>query len=108
MLNKKDIKIILQDRGISATHPIIFKKMKEKVIVCSVADEKRKLNTKFNYTIIFDLKNFPFNKGKEEILNHIIRKEFFLEAEEGHELAIRNGLSEETLNTVKELAKESV
>ena len=106
MANNDDLRILIQDRGISATHPIILKKINDKIIVCSVADERKKFNKKFNYSILFDEKEFPFNGTKEEIMNYIIQKEFHLESKQGHDLALKSGLSHELLHEIKDLAKK--
>ena len=108
MTSYTDSKIIIQDKGISATHPIILKRVSDKVIVCSVADERRKFNKKFNYTILFKSEGFPFDGTKEEILDHLIQKEFHLKSEKGHKLALETGLSVELLAEAKELAKKYV
>ena len=108
MANRGHSKIILQDKGISATHPIILQQLSDKVIVCSVADERKKFNKKFNYTILFRKEKFPFDGTTEEILNHIIQKEYHLESEKGHKLALSSGLPKELLDEAKELAKKYI
>ena len=99
---QKDIIILIQDKGISATHPIIFKKNKDEVIVCSVSDKKR-----YNYSIILPsshIKNWESN-DKNYFLNSINETKFYLNSAAGHELAKEQGISEDLIEEAKKYIK---
>ncbi|MHA1252801.1 MAG: hypothetical protein ACTSVV_08540 [Promethearchaeota archaeon] len=104
MLNlDSETKILIQDLGISATHPIIFKKNGDYLIICSISDKKR-----YNYTIILPYKKFSKIwelKNKRKILEMICSIKDYLEAERGHELAKKYGIKSELIEKVKKYIK---
>lgn len=83
-------KIIIQDRGISATHPIILHKKGDKVIICSVASPEG--NSSFDYSIVFDGDKLLFDKSDKEIVDIICQTENHSESKWGHQLAIEHGI----------------
>lgn len=94
----KNLLILIQDKGISATHPIIFKKKEKEIVVCSISDKNR-----YNYSIILPvsrIKNWGTN-SKEYFLQCINNTNFHLASEAGHNLAIKYGIPESLLNNVK-------
>lgn len=94
----KDLLILVQDKGISATHPIIFKKIKDKIVVCSVSDKKR-----YNYSIILPstrIKNWESN-NKNYFLQCINKTNNYLDSSAGYELAKDNGITEKEINDSK-------
>ena len=93
-----DLLILKQDRGISATHPIIFKRKKEEIVVCSVSDKKR-----YNYSIILPrirVKNWDSN-DPSYFLQCINSTKYFLNSAAGHELTKEHGISEDLIRDVK-------
>ena len=99
----KDLFILIQDKGISATHPIIFKKMKNKIIVCSVSNKKR-----YNYTIILPASRITnwLSEDVDYFLQRINNTRYFIESSAGHELALNYGVSEELIKDVKKYIKD--
>jgi len=98
----KDLLILVQDKGISATHPIVFKKIEGKIIVCSVSDKKR-----YNYSIILPstrIKKWESN-DKNYFLQCINKTNSYLDSSAGHELAIENGITEKEINNSKKYIK---
>ena len=94
----KDLLILIQDMGISATHPIIFKRNDDKIIVCSVSDKKR-----YNYSIILTrsrIKNWNSDE-KKYFLQCINETKYYIDSSAGHELAIEHGISIELIEDVK-------
>lgn len=101
-----NIKILIQDLGISATHPILLKKKDENLIICSIADKNR-----YNYSIIIPfekIKKIWGSNNKREILESICNTKIYLESEKGHELALKYGLELEFIEEIdKYMTKES-
>lgn len=98
----KNLLILIQDQGISATHPIIFKRTEDNIIVCSVSDKKR-----YNYTIILPslrIKRWE-SDDKSYFLQCINNTNNYLESAAGHELAKENGITEEQINNVRKFIK---
>ena len=98
----KDLLILVQDKGISATHPIIFKKIKDRIIVCSVSDKKR-----YNYSIVLPstrIKNWERN-DKNYFLQCINKTNNYLYSSAGHELAMENGITEKEITDSKKYIK---
>ena len=94
----KNLLIISQDKGISATHPIIFKKNEENIAICSISQKKR-----FNYSIILPTSKIKYwdSKNKEYFLNCINDTNNYIESGAGHDLAMKYGIDESIINTVK-------
>lgn len=94
----KDLLILIQDKGISATHPIIFKKNEEEIVVCSISDKKR-----YNYSIIIPIstiKNWN-SDNKDYFLKSINNTNFHSESEAGHDLAKKYGISESLISSIR-------
>ena len=94
----KDLLILIQDMGISATHPIIFKRNEDKIIVCSVSDKKR-----YNYSLILPrsrIKNWESDDNKS-FLQCINETKYYMDSSAGHELAIEHGLAKDLIKDVK-------
>ena len=94
----KNLLILVQDKGISATHPIIFKKNEEEIVVCSISENKR-----YNYSIILPIskiKNWKSNNN-EYFLQCINNTNFYLASEAGHNLAKKYGIPENLIEDVR-------
>ena len=94
----KNLIIISQDKGISATHPIIFKKNEENIVICSISHKKR-----FNYSIILPTSRIEHweSISKEYFLHCINDTTYYIESAAGHSLAMKYGIAESLINTVK-------
>ncbi|MEE9378389.1 MAG: hypothetical protein V3V33_10175 [Candidatus Lokiarchaeia archaeon] len=93
---------MVQDKGISATHPIIFKKIGKKIIVCSVSENKR-----YNYSIVLPftrIKNWESN-DKNYFLQCINKTNYYLDSSAGHELAMEYGIAEKEITDSKKYIK---
>ncbi len=100
----KNLIILLQDKGISATHPIIFKRNEENIVICSISDKKR-----YNYSIIIPksiIKSWESN-SKEYFLQCINNTNNYVESAAGHDLAKQYGIAESLINNVKKEYIES-
>ena len=99
---REDLLILIQDKGISATHPIIFKRKEFEIIVCSVSNKKR-----YNYSIILPvsrIKNWD-SKDNNYFLECINETKHYLDSAAGHDLAQEHGISEELIEEVKKFIK---
>ncbi len=99
---QEDLLILIQDRGISATHPIIFKRNETEIIVCSVSDKKR-----YNYSIILPtsrIRNWD-SKDKNYFLHCINETKHYLSSAAGHDLAQEYGISNDLIEEVKKYIK---
>ena len=94
-------RIILQDKGISATHPIILLERENDFVVCSVASWEGDSN--FDYSLILKKNNIALDMDKEMILEEICKKENYIESSWGFSLALSNGLAQEDLNELTSL-----
>ena len=94
-------RIILQDKGISATHPIIILERANDFVVCSVASWEGDSN--FDYSIILKKENIVLDMDKEQILEEICRTENFIDSSWGFSLALSNGLTQEDLDELTNL-----
>ena len=92
-------KIITQDRGMSAIHPIILHKTDNSVIICSVASSEG--NSSFDYSIIFDSDQITFDKSDSELVDIICQTEHYKESKWGHDLAIFHGIKQEWIDKAK-------
>ena len=92
-------KIIIQDRGISAIHPMILHKTNNSVIICSVASYEG--NSSFDYSIIFDRDQLAFDKSDSELVDIICQTDHYKESKWGHDLVIFHGIKQEWIDTAK-------
>ena len=94
----KDLLIIIQNKGISATHPILFKRKEDKIIVCSISDKKR-----YNYSIILPISRIKnWESDDSEYFLHCINKtKYYLDSAAGHELAKEYGISDDLIQEAK-------
>jgi len=93
--------IIIQDFGISKTHPIIFFKNKENVVICSIASEDG--TSIHDYSIIIPkshIKNWD-SDNKRYFLESICDTQIYLSSSSGHELAIKNGIKMDLIENSK-------
>ncbi len=98
----EDLLILIQDKGISATHPIILKRKEDQIIVCSVSDKKR-----YNYSIILPstrIKNWD-TKDKDYFLHKINDTNYFIDSSAGHDLSKENGILEDLIEEVHKYIK---
>ena len=104
MIRKNDnLLILIQDMGISATHPIIFKRSDKNIVICSVSNKKR-----YNYSIIIpknQIENWDSN-DKLYFLECINDTSVFIDSEKGHELAQKNGIDKKLIEEVKKYIEE--
>ncbi len=94
----KDLLLMIQDKGISATHPIIFKKVEDRIIVCSVSEKKR-----YNYSIILPstrIRNWESN-DKVYFLKCINNTNHYLDSSAGHDLAMEYGITVDEITESK-------
>lgn len=90
IMNKR---IIMQDKGISATHPIVILERENDFIVCSVASWEGDSN--FDYSLILNKNNISLNMDKEDLISQICRTENFIDSSWGFSLALANGMNQE-------------
>ena len=95
---QEDLLILIQDKGISATHPIIFKRNKNEIIVGSVSDKKR-----YNYSIILPTSRIRKweSMDKDYFLQCINETKHYLDSAAGHDLAREYGISSNLIEEVK-------
>lgn len=97
----ENTKILIQDLGISKTHPIIFFRNKENVVICSIASEDG--TSIHDYSIIIprsQITNWDSN-NKRYFLESICNTQVYLSALSGHELAIKNGIKKDLIENSK-------
>lgn len=94
-------RIILQDKGISATHPIIMLERENDFVVCSVASWEGDSN--FDYSILLKKENISVDMEKDELLSQLCRTENFIDSSWGFSLALANSLTQEDLDELTPL-----
>ncbi len=103
MYNYKVMKrrILLQNKGISATHPIIILERENDFVVCSVASWEGDSN--FDYSLILKKSNIFIDMNQEELLSQICRTDNYIESSWGFSLALANGLTQDELTELSHL-----
>ncbi len=98
--------ILIQDLGISKTHPIIFFRNRENVVICSIASEDG--TSIHDYSIIIprsQITNWDSN-NKRYFLESICNTQVYLFSSPGHELAIKNGITMDLIENSKKYISE--
>jgi hypothetical protein len=94
-------RILLQNKGISATHPIIILERENDFVVCSVASWEGDSN--FDYSLILKKSNIFIDMNQEELLSQICRTDNYIESSWGFSLALANGLTQDELTELSHL-----
>ncbi|MHA2230971.1 MAG: hypothetical protein ACXAB4_00535 [Candidatus Hodarchaeales archaeon] len=91
-------RVLIQNRGISATHPILILLGNEKTVVCSIAS--REGNSSFDYSLILPPHVIAPSMSDETAITVISRSQNHKQSAWGWELALRHGFTEEDIREV--------
>ncbi|MHA1407174.1 MAG: hypothetical protein ACTSSG_07310 [Candidatus Heimdallarchaeaceae archaeon] len=94
-------RIVLQKKGISATHPIIFLERRNDFVICSVASKEG--NSNFDYSLIIKKDGISLDLTDEELIEKICLTVNYIESNWGFSLALANGLTKKELEEMFEL-----
>ena len=93
--------IVMQTRGMSASHPIILFWKNDRVIICSVAS--REGNSSFDYSLIMPKDKIRKKCTDEEIIEDLWQTNSYINSEWGFNLALDNGITRGDIESVASL-----
>ncbi|MHA2271700.1 MAG: hypothetical protein ACXACI_07545 [Candidatus Hodarchaeales archaeon] len=88
----------MQQKGISATHPILVLRTEDETVVCSVAS--REGNSSFDYSLLLPPDVISPSITDDEAISAICRSENHRQSAWGWELAMHHGVTQEEIQDV--------
>ncbi|MFQ5980487.1 MAG: hypothetical protein ACE5OZ_20305 [Candidatus Heimdallarchaeota archaeon] len=91
-------RVLIQNRGISATHPILTLLGSNEAVVCSVAS--REGNSSFDYSLILPPHVIAPSMSDETAITVISQSQNHKQSAWGWDLALKHGITEEDIREV--------